>query len=645
MAEQGQDWFAVTPIDAFVKVLDRLPKKQHGKWIPMTYWMEKVNHWLTEERLSQRKIFTLLQKNHILDRELTADEYGNAVEKIVSTERRVTVDGKSKKIFFLCVESNKKKQPNQFTQEEYQAAYDVFDQRRSIAMVREWQQQQQQQRSCSLVVDTRMEENTDPRTVTPTEQEFCRRDQPPPCPQDTPATDIIIDNDIKELLQPFIDVQYLKPDASNRAFRQAIKEFGCRIQKMENQARLAIFKRDGDDISSLTDIDTPTLTVLDRYCIPPMKSAIQSIIHVALKLDAAGVNGIFQLKQFGGKGTGKRLIPVVPTSPKYFNINAKVWMPQLLDAVVADDSISRLKRCQLICTALQKLVETTMEKETAINKMDPHRQIGMADAANVTYKQLRIMRQYLNANGCNVFHSEHAIRKLEIHSTIEPVFVEFKEDKSKRNGWMLPVETVVADMLGTQDRPNDCLELNVILSADHGQHAWRASISIVLIDRNQKRVIQETCTAVASMDCRKDKRQVLEASGLPKGLNEGLHAVKQQSTEALPIKLKMTGDLAWYSEALGKSNMAGSHCCRCQWRCLKGTKANPRAQHQEWLTINQLKEHFNMLESGELDRSDKSQECGVVATPLIDAIHPRDYLVGPLHCVTLFVNTPFNYLH
>jgi len=61
--------------------------------------------------------------------------------------------------------------------------------------------------------------------------------------------------------------------------------------------------------------------------------------------------------------------------------------------------------------------------------------------------------------------------------------------------------------------------------------------------------------------------------------------------------------------------------------------------------MNQLKTHFDKLETGELNGADKSEECGVVATPLIDAIEPPNYITPLLHSVTLFINTPFKYLH
>jgi len=266
--------------------------------------------------------------------------------------------------------------------------------------------------------------------------------------------------------------------------------------------------------------------------------------------------------------------------------------------------------------------------------------MAMADRANITYKQMRKMRPFLIADRVNPLHSEHEVRKLELHSVHQPEFVQFKEEQYKRQGWVLPLDDIIKDFL------HNALEhsmLHVILSADHGQGHWKANIACVLIQNN--RVVRESNTVIASIECRKDKREVLIDSGVPAKINQLLQAIKGHGGDGA-IKLFATGDLAWYAEALGKPNMAGDHCALCQWRCLKGSrKANPRKQYQVWNTMDQLKECFNKLEAGELDRTDKSQECGVVATPLIDAIEPPDYITPLLHCVTLFMNTPFKYLH
>jgi cell division protein FtsB len=363
------------------------------------------------------------------------------------------------------------------------------------------------------------------------------------------------------------------------------------------------------------------------------------------------------------------LVLITPTTelkPKYYLNNARQWLPRLLDATVAADSSgSRYHASFLLCKALERMEPKAVDdvwrtaKKKGFGKMDVHRQLAMVDQANLTYSQLRVIRPFFIADSSckNPLHSEHEMRKHELHSRHKPVFIDFKEEQYKRNGWYLPLDKIVEEFATSQavSSGGTPQELHVILSADHGQGHWKANIACVLIANHA--VVKEQNTVVASIECKKDKRQVLIDSGVPAKINELLHALVKNDTvadgngavpAAVAVNLFATGDLAWFAEALGKPNMSGDHCSLCQWRCLKtqvGGKANPRRSFPRWESMNQLKGHLNKLEDGELDRTDKSQECGVVVTPLIDAIEPPNYITPLLHCVTLFINTPFKYLH
>jgi len=384
---------------------------------------------------------------------------------------------------------------------------------------------------------------------------------------------------------------------------------------------------------------------------------------------------IFQLKKAGGsKGSGTKLVPIIPTesvaTELYYKRNAKQWLPRVLDASVAaaDTTNSRYHTSFLLFKALKRLEPKAFDDVLQISKngsgkMDIHRQIAMVKIANITYSQQRVIRPFFIADKCNPLHSEHQVRKQEIKTSHggKPIFIQFKEEQYSQNGWYLPVDKVIKDTLECQrGRTTQSLtdsELHVIMSADHGQGHWKANVACVLI-RNGS-VVMESNTVVASVECRKDKRQVLIDCGVPAKINESLLTLREgdnggtgvvtaPGTAAVPpIKLFATGDLAWFSEALGKPNMSGDHCALCQWRCVKASssKADPKQAFTPWLSMEQLKLHYSKLENKEFDRTDKSQECGVVATPLIDAIDPPDYITPLLHCVTLFINTPFKYLH
>ena len=57
-----------------------------------------------------------------------------------------------------------------------------------------------------------------------------------------------------------------------------------------------------------------------------------------------------------------------------------------------------------------------------------------------------------------------------------------------------------------------------------------------------------------------------------------------------------------------------------------------------------MKDTFNKLETGQLNRRDKDQERGLKASVIFDCIEPEDWMCPVLHAVDLFVNTPFNFM-
>jgi len=639
----------VAIVEAFAIAISSSKPAAAGRWTPVEYWLTKMDHDNGDYALTPGELLRKVEVD--LNRELSLPDdktkYGSKITSILSTHKKIKVNGKKKKVHFLFLETKQLQPPSWSTLDEWQDYHDSFVQRRQTHRLRverrssiEEEQQRRHQPQEILSVSTIVEEAPSaPRPVTPTAIE--------------------LDNDLKAILAPFfVELGSFKGD--NIGLRKAIQAFGCRQQWNDNEA-VAKVKRDNEDLT-LEAVGSHK-AFLDRHCCPPRKSCIQAFIALATMIDKEQpAVDIFQLQKAGGaKGSGVKLVPVIPTtSPRYFNDNAKQWLPRLVDAVVAADSHLRHEACFLLCKAINRLdpkafedVWRTTAKKKGFGKMDIHRQMAMAKEANMPYSQLRKIRPFFIADKVNPLHSEHEIRKMELHSSHQPVFIDFKEDQYSRNGWYLPVDKVIKEWLERPSSSSSSSTLNVILSADHGQGHWKANVACVLIDDTSNRVIQEGNTVIASIECRKDKRQVLLDSGVPAKINQLLNTLKENGDHgatvvgatAVPIKLFATGDLAWYAEALGKPNMAGDHCSLCRWRCQKARKANPKEHFPEWLTMNQLKSHFNRLEDGTLDRAKKSEECGVVATPLIDAIEPPNYITPLLHCVTLFINTPFKYLH
>jgi hypothetical protein len=318
--------------EAFTVAVDRSRAKEaHGRWIPVDYWLEKTRYILSESdiaiKLRPKQLITRLEKKGFLDRvfSLPADkESFGAIVKIHSNNSKVTLDdgGKEKTIYFLFLETNKLKPPSLSTHSMWQGYYDSFLRRQTHRLRVERRSSNQEEEELRVATTTILvEEPPAPRPVTPTGEP--------------------IDSDIKTLLQPFLDgVNDLKPNSGgNRALRKAIQAFGCNLQYIDNEA-VANVKKADKDISSLQAIASHRC-FLDRHCCPPRTSCIQAFLALAQKVDKEAPEvDIFQLTKAGGaKGSGIKLVPVIPTTePRYFNDNAKQWLPRVLDATVVDGS-------------------------------------------------------------------------------------------------------------------------------------------------------------------------------------------------------------------------------------------------------------------------------------------------------------------
>ena len=98
---------------------------------------------------------------------------------------------------------------------------------------------------------------------------------------------------------------------------------------------------------------------------------------------------------------------------------------------------------------------------------------------NMTYEHARGMRPYLNADKCNPFNSKRMIRRLEIHPSVVPVHTTFLEEQTLRHAWCLPVKAAVEAEIHRND--TNAEEIHALLSADHGQGAFRVNIGTIQV--------------------------------------------------------------------------------------------------------------------------------------------------------------------
>jgi hypothetical protein len=131
--------------------------------------------------------------------------------------------------------------------------------------------------------------------------------------------------------------------------------------------------------------------------------------------------------------------------------------------------------------------------------------------------------------------------------------------------------------------------IDVVLRGDHGQGKFESVIKIILRDDDGKQV-DSMVMKVGHIDCIKDTHNILKSS-VARPLNESieevvksgaLQLIREQDgnlscsmkndddqsltiiTTNLPIRVFVTGDLAYFAAILGEVNMAGDWCTWCE---------------------------------------------------------------------------------
>jgi hypothetical protein len=220
------------------------------------------------------------------------------------------------------------------------------------------------------------------------------------------------------------------------------------------------------------------------------------------------------------------------------------------------------------------------------------------------------------------------------------------------NGSTDVANTIVDEVNGNNDDIAALLQgkqLHLVVGADHaGGGSFKAQLGLNLVEEGK--VIHYEKILVAVAECRKDTRQVLLNSGVMKAIDDGLKATPS-SLQAhhgggmLAARISIFGsfDLAANALLLGKCNMSGKYCWRCHWR--HGAD-EPCKECQAW-TLETMKQHREKTDTKEQETGKKikgKQRMGLVKPPLLTCIPVRNWLTPILHCITLFANTPFNYL-
>ena len=648
------------------------------------------------------KLRKALEKQGLLN--VVLEQHGDI--RIQLTNRNVTVEGcdKPQKRVFICVSSPSKPETDSMNKASFntiiQAAWDQFHP--VVTTQQDGLETRAEENTTATIETTATTTPQQQEVVTPAPT--TTRAISPSAGSPQVLKD---DNDLLEFFSSILSAECLHkadlfvPNTSSIVLRKKLKSFGMQLaandhQTMYNSFHDAPLQYLKEDITTLEP--DPCLT--NRFgipmSVPAMSEVAQAIINLAEK-----VPEILQLSKHGGsKGHGKRIITIVPSSdPKRLYYNAKLWMESLIDNATTNENEDTYDTIHTLVRVLHTLDPLAVEAaasdlcngDESIQsqyKLDPKLQQAMMFKAGLNLTQMRTIKSHCCYSNLDMFQPESEMKRLRVTEHVRPTSMPFKDGGTRSKvAWTVPASDLLLwngnNALNAQSFDYDKLqEAHVIIVSDHGKGAFRMMATLLLITREGRgrrprnstvnpyigtKLALEVDGMIGYVQCQKDTYKVLDET-IATPINDDLRYIKDQKEltvyrktdgsvemcwgkptndctilQAAPVKLFMTGDLAFYSMVLGKEYAAKAWC----WRCQQSKKEwspdvddyEPKPLGEPW-TIDLLKSHFAKLQSGELDKLSSAQKLGVTALPLFDCIPVENILVPPLHNTELFVNTP-----
>jgi hypothetical protein len=312
-----------------------------------------------------------------------------------------------------------------------------------------------------------------------------------------------------------------------------------------------------------------------------------------------------------------------------------------------------------------------------IPTLDEATTFAIQSSSNINYNQWRELRRNLKVVlGVQLFSGEHKIKQLVGSKFLipttgvyrygnEPVTFSYK---CADEILLLYLTTLMTEMKGEQKIDHiDC-----VVSIDHGKGVSRATLVIVIRWLKEDGTWEETEQgfALASATCRKDNRDILENTYVV-AVNDALKRIRAEGRCSFfkdsdedgyytvlgggpprnpddelvgesPIECWIAGDFLFFAMALGKEGSASYWCAYCD----QSHKLYQPEEHEKgalW-TLQLIMEHFEKLESGELNGKVPAERRGVKTRPLLDAVDVDHYVLCTLHIQIGTVNDLYNNL-
>ncbi len=297
-------------------------------------------------------------------------------------------------------------------------------------------------------------------------------------------------------------------------------------------------------------------------------------------------------------------------------------------------------------------------------KMDAATACAMWQEANVSRKSQRTILRYLAAEyGCRLVVPEAEVDAFG-QDHVPPVTGSFEDPVTSKtiHFWTKPIAKLLEVSVSTYVREKSIAaddaalailkSIDVVLGGDHGQGKFRSVIKIILRDEDGKQV-DSMVMKVGHIDCTKDTYDILKSSvagPLNKSIEEvvksgALQLIREQDGNLscrmkndgeesltiitnLPIRVFVTGDLAYFAAILGKVNMAGDWCT---WCGLSAKEWSPTDHDKgELWTLEAMAEVRLSISSGATNDTSADRR-GCVDVPLRTCVPIKAYIIPILH--------------
>jgi hypothetical protein len=271
---------------------------------------------------------------------------------------------------------------------------------------------------------------------------------------------------------------------------------------------------------------------------------------------------------------------------------------------------------------------------------------AMANAANLGDNALAMVRRFLRLHyKTAIVASKDALRAISGSKGLEPECRSAMVEKRRLAFSFKRVDQVVLHELTSRvEIFTGIHNIDVVISGDHGKGFYRMIAMLLIWQSNTFTKPLRVPVEIASMRCRKDTSEVLEA--VVPHVNVSLEnldkcrVINHANSEVLlitaedprfevsiPLRVFMVGDLAWVSDVLGKRNMSGNWCPYCKIN--KTTRTLATHTKAELWSINKLQDHLEYMENVLGRRPTAQDRMGAVGAPLLSCI-PLSNLVPPV---------------